>query len=238
MIRTGAILAGVLGVLCTLGTPSAHADEYERTNGTGRLIGPDGICTDTTTVVGYRRCVPYGVWSRSGPNLFIEFGMQARYLVDPQPARVAARGTGTAQPTSPGPGGVVGLTSVERLGVRLVPALYLAGEFEMGTGVTLSDDRNGGRALLVGGLGVAGLRGVLPFGSVAVELAAGGRVVEESSESLETWNEGVAEVRVRGALWLSPWCTLGVVGGKSLLVRGEWMAGILVTVETYSFGGP
>lgn len=201
MIRTRAILAGVLGVLCS---SSVHADDH------GRPTGP-----------------------RRSSNVFVELGMTARYLTGSSSTRVAARSEGAAPPTSRWSDGDVGLTAVERLGVRLAPTLYLAGEVELGTGLVISDDPDGGRSFLIGGLGVVGLRGPLPFGSVAVEIAGGGRVVHESSASLDTWDQAVVEVRGRGALRLSRWCSLGVVGGKSLLVRDEWMGGVFLGVDAH-----
>lgn len=233
MNRIGVMLAGVVGVVGAMDVREARADDLHSI-GSG-----DGVCTESDTVVGYRRCSPYASWSRSGPNVFAELGVNARFLVGASGSSgVAARRVGTVG-TEPAPGpqdGAIGFSFVERIGVRLASALYIAVEAELGSGLEIGADAND-RALLIGGAGVAGVRLPLPFGSIAAEIAGGGRVVEDTDGRLSTSNEAIAEVRARAALWVSPWCTLGAVAGKSLINQDEWMMGLFLSADTYAFAG-
>jgi len=224
------MLAGVLGVV---GATEVRADDLDSG------VGLDGTCTESDTVVGYRRCSPYASWSRSGPNVFAELGVNARFLVGASGAPTIAYrrvGTSSPEPAAPAKDGAIGFSFVERIGVRITSALYIAVEAELGSGVEINEDAND-RALLIGGAGVAGLRLPLHVGSISAEIAGGGRVVEDTGGRLSTSNEAIVEVRGRASLWVSPWCTFGAVAGKSLIQRDEWMMGVFLSADTFAFAG-
>jgi hypothetical protein len=230
MSRIGVVLAGVLGVV---GASEVRAED----DSDG--VGAEVACAESDSIVGYRRCAPYATWSRSGPNVFAELGVNARFLVGGggSPSLAYRRvGTPAPEPAPTAKDGAIGFSFVERIGVRITSALYLAVEAELGSGMEIGDDAND-RALLIGGAGVAGLRLPLHIGSISAEIAGGGRVVEDTGGRLETTNESIVEVRGRASLWVSPWCTLGAVAGKSLINRDEWMMGVFLSADTYAFAG-
>jgi len=47
----------------------------------------------------------------------------------------------------------------------------------------------------------------------------------------------IAEARVRGELWVSPWLTAGLTAGASVLEKHAWMGGLYLGVHTRAFGG-
>lgn len=228
MIRTGAILASALALATT-----AHAENV------AAPATPDDICSDPSDVLGERACPGYAAWSTEGPNAFAEVGAYARHL--PGASRPVVDGAAREVTTPDASGrrtsdGALGISFVERLGFRLGPLIYVVGEAELGTGGAAIGGDDGDRVTLLGALGGVGARVPLGFGSIGVELGGGGRIAGALPDQFETDAEGVVELRGRGALWLSPWVSLDVTAGRSLITEGDWMVGISLSVETYAFG--
>jgi len=102
------------------------------------------------------------------------------------------------------------------------------------------------RGFVVDSLGAIGVRGAMHSGAIGVELAGGMRAVSyhfhssyHDCEQLTTLTEfaPVAEARVHGELWISPWFTAGVTAGTSVIEGHTWMGGLYVGVHTRAFGG-
>jgi hypothetical protein len=101
-------------------------------------------------------------------------------------------------------------------------------------------------AIVVSGLAVAGAGGSIGRLRLGAEVAGGVRDVAylyeshylacEQSETLSI-TTGVLEARARAGVWLSPFVSVGVTAGASLLDRGAWVGGLSVGVVTQAFGG-
>jgi hypothetical protein len=211
----------IVGVALTIATAPARADV---------ITYAETWCDPAHDVVGESRCLPYASWSRTGSNVFAEFGFHARHIPHRTPPAVARR-VGTPPP---GSDTALGFSFVERIAVRVTAPLYVGIEGELGTPLQLDGDA-AAPIVLLGGAAVAGLRVPLPFGALAGEVAGGGRIVGTQA-GVDTWSEPTVELRGRLGVWLSPWCSLGVVVGKSVLREGEWMTGLVLGVDTYAFG--
>lgn len=230
MRRTGLALVAAF----TLGASSTptFADDWP---------DPGAYCRDTSDVVGYRSCRGYAPWGMEPdhPYMFIDVGVNVRYL----PRRLApADGLARAVSPLPNPLGAMPEASVsfqERIAVVLARVLYLGAEVELADLARRATPDPGSRHLVIGGLGIAGLRADLRFLMLGVEIAGGGRMVdtERANAASITTGEYVAEVRARADLWLGPWVTVGAALGTSLLDREEWMMGAYVGFHTHSFGG-
>jgi hypothetical protein len=216
MTRIGGVVVGIaLGV-----SPAAHAGDGVNELG-GSREGPVVDALGRQGGISFERA-----------NVFIELGMNVRCLASPETDRGIAR---TITPVPRTSEDTVALSYFERIGIRVGP-LYLAVDAELGTGMTARDPEVS-REVRVGGYGVVGVGGSLGFGSLAFEVAGGGRMVEEtSSRLLREWGEGAVEARGRAALELSPWVALGVVGGTSLINRGEWMTGVFLSFDVFVRG--
>lgn len=230
MTRTGLAL-----LVIALGPTSAFADDYPDPFGRA--------CLDDDDVVGYRTCPRYAPWGLGleHPYMFVDIGVNIRQLprrAVPSgriPASAAARATSSPLPTDAGTD--LSLTFQERINIAVSRVMYLGFELELGDLGLSTSSEPGGRQVVVGGLGVAGLHGDIRLGVVGIELLAGGRMVDTELET--EWvsdGEAVLEARVRADLWLGPWFTVGGSLGKSLLDGREWMAGLYLGVHTRSFG--
>ncbi len=150
--------------------------------------------------------------------------------------------------------------STLRAGVGLSHGLYAAAEADLGgfthaapvatemlsTGAFGSPDLQQERGFLVDSLAAVGVRGEAHGGELAVELAGGVRAASYSFESSYhgclqatsvTAVAPIAEARVRGELWVSPWLTAGLTAGASVLEHHAWMGGLYLGVHTRAFGG-
>ena len=87
---------------------------------------------------------------------------------------------------------------------------------------------------IVAGLGSIGPHHTLGAFPVAGE-GAGGTLASTSSDE-RIRDQGVAEARGRVDIWVSPWATLGVVGGRSMIDHGDWMAGVNFALHTHAYG--
>lgn len=150
--------------------------------------------------------------------------------------------------------------STLRASASLSHGLYAAVEVDLGgltqagraatemlsTGSFGSPELRQDRGFLVDSLGTIGIHGAMHAGGLGVELAGGMRAVSYSFQSNYltcqqatsiTALAPVAEARVRGELWLSPWITAGVTIGTSVIEKGTWMGGLYLGVHTRAFGG-
>ena len=105
-------------------------------------------------------------------------------------------------------------------------------------------DLTGG--MVVGGAGVVGLRGGNSRAAVAAELAGGVRSVEYRFDSNYHDCEqnptigvvgGVVEARARAEVWVSPWVSLSVTVGTSVIDQDDWMAGAYLGLHSRAYGG-
>jgi hypothetical protein len=150
--------------------------------------------------------------------------------------------------------------STMRAGIGLPHGLYTALEVDLGglvqpdrataemmsTGAFGTPDVEQHGGFEVDSLATVGVRGALRAGSVGVELAGGMRAVSyrfqsdyhdcERSVSITAYGP-IAEARVRGELWVSPWLAAGVTVGTSVIERNTWMGGLYIGVHSRAFGG-
>jgi len=150
--------------------------------------------------------------------------------------------------------------STLRAGVGLPHGLYTAVEVDLGgltqpgrattemmsTGSFGNPELQQGRGFVVDSLGTIGVHGVTRAGGLGAELSGGLRAVSYSFQSNYHLCEQatsitafapIAEARVRGELWLSPWLTAGAAVGTSVLEKHSWMGAVYLGVHTRAFGG-
>jgi hypothetical protein len=117
---------------------------------------------------------------------------------------------------------------------------------EMSTGTFGTPDLAPRRGFVADSLGTIGVHSALHGGGVGVELSGGMRAVSYHFRSsyhdceqmtVVTAVAPIAEARVRGELWLSPWVTAGVTAGTSVLESHAWMGGLYIGLHTRAFGG-
>jgi hypothetical protein len=193
-------------------------------------------CTDANDVVGERTCPHYGTWGDNllSPYVFVGIELNMRQLAVASASRsaspsVAAR---TESPVSPALE-TRAMTYDARVGVGLPLGLFLAVDFELGN-FALHPLKATDPDLVLGSLLSAGAMYRLGPISVGGEIA-GGILAYSWENTPDLHKEGVVEARARGALWLSPWCTIGGVYGKSLLDPNQWMAGVELGIHTHSY---
>jgi len=150
--------------------------------------------------------------------------------------------------------------STLRAGVGLPHGFYTAVEVDLGglaqpgrastemmtSGSFGSPDLQQQRGFVVDSVGTIGVHGATHAGGLGVELSGGLRAVSysfhssyhdcERTTSIRAFAP-IAEARVRGELWLSPWLTAGVTAGTSVIEQHSWMGGVYLGVHTRSFGG-
>jgi hypothetical protein len=150
--------------------------------------------------------------------------------------------------------------STLRASLALPHGLYTAAEVDLGgiaapgraatemmsSGVFGDPQLRQDGGFVVDSLASVGLRGSGRAGALAVELSGGVRAVSYgfhstyhdcvAGSSVVTFGP-IAEARVRGELWLSPWLTAGVTVGTSVLESRTWMGGLYLGVHTRAFGG-
>jgi hypothetical protein len=150
--------------------------------------------------------------------------------------------------------------STIRAGVGLPHGFYAAAEVDLGgltqvgaattemmsTGTLGTPALQQDRGFVVDSLGTIGLHGTSHTGGLGVELSGGLRAVSYSFESHYvscvqstsiTAYAPIAEARVRGELWVTPWLTAGVTAGTSVIAQHAWMGGLYLGVHTRAFGG-
>ena len=150
--------------------------------------------------------------------------------------------------------------STLRAGLGLPHGLYAAAEADLGgfthaapvatemlsTGAFGSPDLQQERGFLLDSLAAVGVRGETHGVGLGAELAGGVRAASYSFESsyhgcLQTTSvtavAPIAEARVRGELWVSPWLTAGLTAGASVLEHHAWMGGLYLGLHTRAFGG-
>jgi hypothetical protein len=234
--------------------------------GSGTLRAMDG-CDHDSAVVGLRHCRRFAAWGKSleAPQVILEAGALVRRFPSLLGGQVGSVAHGvesftyhTIQPASVRRFDTAVLSSL-RATVGLTHVLYGGLELDLGsvfpreasaemtsTGVFGSPDLQPRHGLAADALGVAGVRVGTGFGALGVELAGGVRSVAYAFRSNyhDCWQStsvsalaAVAEARVRGELWLTPWLTAGVAVGTSVLERSAWMGGLYLGVHSHAFGG-
>jgi hypothetical protein len=194
-------------------------------------------CIDDTDIVGYRRCPHYGAWGSNllEPDAFVQVGVNMRHLPARGPVGAAARTTMPSSSSGQDAGDDV-YTLVERVGYPVTHHLYLAFDFELGNLEGASPSKPWKRDIVMDALAAAGLRGGI--GPIALSAEIAGGVMQSAAMSQnDVDTTAVFEARGRGDIWLTPWCTVGVVVGKSLLDHPDWMAGLYLGVHTWAFAG-
>jgi hypothetical protein len=194
-------------------------------------------CTDDDDVVGYRRCPRYGAWGSNllEPDAFVQVGVNLRHLPSRRPLGAAARTTGPV-PTPGQDAEDDAYTLVERVGYPISHHLYIAFDFELGDLEGTSVNTPWTRDIVMDALAAAGVRGGL--GPIALSAEVAGGVMQSAAMSQnDVDTTGVLEGRLRGDIWLTPWCTVGAVIGKSLLEHPDWMGGLYIGVHTWAFAG-
>lgn len=197
-----------------------------------------------TGVIGHDGC-RFGTWGANlrEPYLFVDFGLTLRHFAPVAMPIVAARIGGAATMSS---GAVAGggtgtggsrdqtLEFDERLGVGIGHGLYLALDLELGNFMWSRGDD--GRDVMLAASGAFGLRiGLGPI-ALSAEIAGGGMAYSwPSSTSFAT--APLVEARGRAELWISPWITIGAVGGTSVLRRDEYLVGGFVGFHTHAYAG-
>jgi hypothetical protein len=199
--------------------------------------------TDSSDVVGYRHCTPYGAWGANlrDPEVFMELGTNMRHFASSagplSVARISTPSTSTsvASSTTHSNAGPAWMFD-ERMGVHLNRVIYFAFDFEFGDFAGTNSPALDERVIIVDGMLSAGAHvGVGPF-ALRGEVAGGlmeSALVSQTDMSLDP----MLEARGRVDLWLSPWFTVGGVGGASLIHSGEWMAGLYIGFHTWAYAG-
>ena len=227
--------------------------------------GPD--CTRTFEL-GDRGCSPYGAWAAGTllPHIIFEMGMNVRQFgrqlhdaqgsvthgSEPFTYRVVAPVTASRSD--------VAMTADFRIGLGFPHGFYTLLEGEIGglvsggqtsvemtqTGTFGAPSLTSSQTALLGGYGVVGIRAPILGGTLAFEMAGGGRALIYSFDSAYhdcnqttsvSTSKVVAEARARAELWASPWVSFGATLGTSVLERGDWMTGLYLGIHSRSFGG-
>jgi hypothetical protein len=160
----------------------------------------------------------------------LELGVNTRHFAAADPADVAFRSTDGMDP-DPSLGEGTAVTSSLRFTGRTRYNTFLGVEGEFGQLVGY------GQSNVAGAYGVAGARGDLGAVRLSAELVAGRRWVRYEADGPSDPNKLVAEPRIRGDIWLSPYWTLGGAVGATLSDRQVWMAGVYLGVHGLPFDG-
>lgn len=223
-------------------------------------------CVETSDIHGYRRCTQFGVWGRNArwPAISIELGAATRQFASPRGTHTGTVTHGaesftyrTIDPREPSAldTAVVGKL---RVGVGLRHGLYVAVEGEAGaltstgaeaemmsTGLLGAPEISAAHAVVLGGLAVAGVGTRLGALDLGVEAAGGAHVLVSNYEShylaCETTTSitqvvPALEARARAALWATPFLSVGLTAGKSL-IDDAWVGGVSFGFSSRAFGG-
>ncbi|MBA3465369.1 MAG: hypothetical protein H0T46_35890 [Deltaproteobacteria bacterium] len=222
-------------------------------------------CIETSDVHGYRTCTPFGKWGRSArwPSLFVSAGTAMRRFASPMSttdSTVTHDGESFRyRVTRPERAALdTAIVAQVRAGIGLRHGFYGAIELEAGgladgstnpemmsSGVLGTPEIRAAGVAVLGGAIALGARlrsGVLDAG---LEGVAGVRTLVYQYEShylaCETTTSITAttpvfEARGRAALWLTPFISLGVTAGRSL-VDDAWITGLHLGASTRAFGG-
>jgi hypothetical protein len=223
-------------------------------------------CVESSDVHGYRHCTQFGAWGRNArwPVLGVEVGTALRRFASPLGERTGTvtHGMESFQYRLIGPQARAELDTAVvgqlRLGVGLRHGLYLGVEGEAGgvtdgrsdaemmtTGERGAPELAASHVLLFGGLAVVGARTRVGALDLGLEAAGGAHLVVYGYEShylaCETSTSIVEvmpalEARARAALWATPFVSLGVTAGKSL-IDNAWMGGVSLGFSSRAFGG-
>jgi hypothetical protein len=223
-------------------------------------------CVESTDIHGYRHCTQFGAWGRNAkwPTLHVEIGSAMRRFASPLGERIGTVTHGLEafqyRVIAPQAGAALDTAVVGqlRLGVELRHGLYLGVEGEAG-GVThgradaemMSAGERGApelvasHVLLFGGLAVVGARTRIGALDLGLEAAGGAHLVVYGYEShyfaCDTTTSitevmPALEARARAAVWATPFLSLGVTAGKSL-IDSAWIGGVSLGFTSRAFGG-
>ena len=206
---------------------NADDDDY-------RLNAPDP-CPNRGGIVGRRACPRYGEWAIDWPAVTVTFGLSMRHIAQgPVPNSTARSSSSVTTPTTIDDDSLsVGRYSIsEQVAIAPNPLTFFAFEVEFSP----SRPENlapGERQFSAASQLVAGLRGGGKTLRLGVEVAGGMRIVDAEDDQ----DDLVLEARARGDIWMTPWLTIGVLIGSSLIDRGDWVTGISLGTHTNAFDG-
>lgn len=207
---------------------TAFADDAADDGGY-RLYGADP-CPNHDGIVGRRTCPRYGEWAIDWPAVTVTFGFGVRHVAQGRTADAVARMT--TPTTIDGPESVGRYSISEQVAIAPNPLTFFA--FEVEFSPSRPDHlAPGERQFSAASQLVAGLRGGGKVLRLGAEIAGGMRIVDAEEDQ----DDVVLEARARGDVWLTPWLTLGVVIGSSLIDRGDYMTGISLGTHTNAFDG-
>jgi len=245
---------------------SSSSSSFSSSDSSSSSTTSEPACVETSDIHGYRQCTQFGAWGRSTwwPTLEIELGTAMRKFASPLGAHTGTVTHGaesftyrTINPRSPSALDTA-IVADMRVGVGLRHGLYVALEGELGGLVTggadaemMSTGERGtpelaaSHAMLFGGLAVVGVRARLGALDLGVEAAGGVHALVytydshylacETSTSISQVMPAL-EARARANLWATPFLTIGVSAGKSVLDRA-WVGGLSVGFSSRAFGG-
>jgi hypothetical protein len=205
---------------------AADEDDY-------RLYAPEP-CPSRGGIVGHRACPRYGEWAIDWPAVTVTFGFSMRHLAQ-EPAPGVARSSSVTTPTMIDDDDALSSSRYsvsEQVAIAPNPLTFLAFEVEFSPSRP-EHLKPGERQFSAGSNIVAGLRGGGKLVRIGVEIAGGMRIVDSETDQ----DDFVLEARARGDIWVTPWLTLGVLLGSSLIDRGDWVTGISLGTHTNAFDG-
>ncbi|MBA3455591.1 MAG: hypothetical protein H0T42_21030 [Deltaproteobacteria bacterium] len=223
-------------------------------------------CHDSSDVVGYRECTPFGKWATNVglPSLIIELGTRFRTT-----ASLAGNHHGTISHSTesfayrtvaaPEAGLEQQVVSALRLGAASRRGVFFAVDVELGS-ITASTPTNHemmssgvfGSPTLTQDSGMAfnaaaviGMRRAFGRGRLGVEVAGGVRAATYSlvstyhnCETTTTLASAapLLEARVGYEHWFNPFMSFGATAGASVIDRGSWMGGLHIGFHSRAFG--
>jgi hypothetical protein len=194
-------------------------------------------CLHRDGVVGRRVCPRYGEWATAWPAVAVTFGVGVRHLAPgPVPSRPPSTARSASSVTNPStiddapPSSRMSIS--EQVAIAPNPLTFFAFEVEFSPS-SREKLAPGERQFSAGSQLVAGVHGGNKTLRLGVEVAGGIRIIDAEADN----DEFVLEARARGDMWLTPWMTLGVLVGSSIIERGDWMMGLSVGTHTNAFGG-
>lgn len=225
-IEGALILALVLPPATVFADDAADDDGY-------RVYGADP-CPNHDGIVGRRTCPRYGEWAIDWPAVTVTFGLGMRHLAPTPVPQTSLRSASavTTTSTTEDPSTSSRYSISEQVAIAPNPLTFFA--FEVEFSPSRPDHlAPGERQFSAASQLVAGLRGGGKLLRIGAEIAGGMRIVDSEGDQ----DDFVLEVRARGDIWATPWVTFGVLVGRSLIDRGDWVTGISLGTHTNAFDG-
>jgi hypothetical protein len=245
---------------------SSSSSSYDSSSSSSYSTPSEPACVETTDIHGYRECKKFGAWSAGSslPAFHLELGTAMRRFASPLGERTGTvtHGMESFQYRVIAPEARAALDTAVvaqlRLGVGLRHGLFVAVEGEVGgvtdgrseaemmsAGERGAPDISASSVVLVGGLAVVGARTRIGALDLGLEAAGGAHAVVYGYQShylaCETTTSitevmPALEARARAALWATPYISLGVTAGKSL-IDSAWIGGVSLGLTSRAFGG-